>query len=234
MKGMTNMIRSADAQEHETVDYIQPAKRLPVYQDHYHQVLLNSLTSCFGYTLQILGESNFYKLASQYIYLYPSVSENLNEYGRDFSVFLGMELASVNQPIPVSWIKDVAHCDFLRQSCYYANNHHAFDLMTFINLDTDQQMDISVIRQASLKVQKSKYNLLDGQSQSLAQTAQYSFYLHYREEGKVKLKEVDEKTYTLLKKLQSPVKISGFSESQIELLPIFINQGWIKMSDNLI
>ena len=231
---MKGMIRSADAQQLETVDYIQPAKRLPVYQDHYQQVLLNSLISCFGCTLQILGESDFHKLARQYIYLYPSISENLNEYGHDFSVFISMELATVNKSLSVSWVKDLAHCDFLRQCCYYANNHQTFDLTSFINLAADQQMDISVISQACLKVQKSKYNLLDGQSLSPAQAAQYSFYLHYREEGKVKLIDIDEKSYTLFKKLKKPTKISSFSESQIELLPIFINQGWIKVSDNII
>ncbi len=234
---MKSMISNVAGAMPEAAKYVGPAKRFPVYQTHYQQVLLKSLTSCFANTLLVLGEQVFYMLANKYIVLYPSRCENLNQYGDDFSIFIGMELADSNAiqlPVAINWVKDLAHCEFLRQSCYYASNHQSFDVSYFISLNEEQQLACNINRQDSLKVQKSKYDLLSLKEMSTALKMPYMFYLHYREEGKVKLKEINEATFLLFKNLERPITISTLTESQIQLLPVFISQGWIKVSESTI
>ena len=211
-------------------EFVTPIKRLPVYQDHYREVLLKCLQDCFVCTKELLGERIFNDFALEYIQQYPSVSEDLVGYGADFSIFLHMKISLTNVNYPPRFICDVAHYDFLRQGCYYAANHQAFPLELFIGLNDEQQLASQIMKQAGLLLQKSKFNLLDISGQAVLEYPSYHFYMHYRQEGKVKITTVDEATFNLLKTLQQAQPISQLNEAQIEMLPTFINNGWLMMN----
>jgi len=224
MQGMTGNSNAAHLPE-----FVTPIKRLPVYQDHYQEVLLKCLQDCFVCTKELLGDRIFNELALKYIQQYPSVSEDLVGYGADFSIFLHMNITLTNVSYPHRFICDVAHYDFLRQGCYYAANHQAFPLEFFIGLNDEQQLASQVMKQAGLLLQKSKFNLLKIADQAVLETPSYHFYMHYRQEGKVKITTVNEATFNLLKTLRQAQPIGQLNEAQIEMLPTFINNGWLMM-----
>jgi len=225
MQGMTG---NSDAAH--LPSFVTPIKRLPVYQDHYREVLLKCLRQCFVCSKQLLGEKIFNDFAVEYIQQYPCVSEDLVAYGADFSIFLHMKVSSTNVSYPPQFISDVAHYDFLRQGCYYAVNHQAFPLAFFMGLDDEQQLDCQVMKQAGLLLQKSKFNLLEINGQGIVESPDYHFYMHYRQEGKVNITTVDKAAFTLFKTLQQAQPIGQLSETQIEMLPTFINNGWLMMN----
>lgn len=69
-------------------DTISASARLTIYRNNVHQALINALVLTYPVLAKVVDERFFRYAASQYIKKHPSMSGNLEDYGRDMPQFL--------------------------------------------------------------------------------------------------------------------------------------------------
>ena len=218
-----------------------PDIRISIYKNNYQMALVNCLKSTFLNVSRLLGESNFKILALKYIEANPSVSEDLNQYGKGFAKFISNRAVEINEEIGDinkgdSVIFYVAQADYLKQCCYYAENNQLLLINAFINMPIETQMETLFIRQPSLYLLASPVELreLDAIKELNDLAYRYSnsmvYYLFFRNEGKVQIRTLEKSLYDLLTVFDLPTNMNALNEHQLEELPILLREGWLKLA----
>ncbi len=211
-----------------------PAVRISIYQNNYQLALVNCLKSTFIHTHRLLGESIFNEWALEYIDAYPSQSEDLNHYGENFSEFISTKGSDNNGDAQEqSVVFYVAQSDYLKQCCYYASNNQTLAINEFINMPIDVQMSTYFIRQSSLFLLYSPFDLTDISSiksiKEVPINENLTYYLFFRNEGKVQAKILNKALYNLLTVFEQKTNMNALNEVQLEQLPILLREGWLKL-----
>ena len=217
-------------------DIRSPAVRISIYQNNYQLALLNCLKTTFIHTKRLLGERTFKQWADEYIEAYPSQSEDLNHYGEFFANFISSKSSdSGNGEAKGSLVLfQIAQSDYVKQCCYYAANNQAFAINRFINMPLDVQMNTDFVRQSSLFLMASSIDLTNISSIENIENIPFQesiiYSLFFRNEGKVQVKAIDKALYDLLLVFEQPSNMNGLNETQLEILPILLREGWLKMA----
>ena len=217
-------------------DMRSPAERISIYQNNYQLALLSCLKSTFIHTNRLLGERTFNKWALEYIDAHPSQSEYLNQYGEYFARFILSESRRLSdgESKRSLAIFHVAQSDYVKQCCYYAGNNQALPINAFINMPLDVQMNTDFVRQPSLFLMASSIDLTSIASLESIEAVPIQegliYYLFFRNEGKVQVKAIDKMLFDLLFLFEKPNNMNGLNENQLELLPILLREGWLKLA----
>jgi hypothetical protein len=97
--------------------------RLAVYRGNVFGNCSKALAGAYPIVRKIVGEEFFEDLSRAYWRSRPSVSGDLNEYGRGFDAFL----AGCAQVQDLPYLPDVAHMEWLAHRAYYAADSARFD-----------------------------------------------------------------------------------------------------------
>ncbi|MBL0319572.1 MAG: putative DNA-binding domain-containing protein [Alphaproteobacteria bacterium] len=95
-----------------------PEARLSVYRNNVFQALINALVLTFPVVVQLVDERFFRYAAREYVLRHPSMSGNLEEYGREFPDFLRDFRPVAHLP----YLEDVARLEWAYLRSYQAKN----------------------------------------------------------------------------------------------------------------
>jgi len=144
---------------------------LGIYKNNLLGNLGNSLKLTFENVLRFLKEERFMELAMEYIVLHPSQSNNLDNYGENFSEFLFKKEGR--------FISDIAKLDWLKLQSYLAKNTPDIDLKSLQKLKPEDLFNLKFILNDSLFLLESNYNLLSKRRQS-KEASRKNYFLIYR------------------------------------------------------
>jgi len=99
---------NVDAVAHVVADGITPQERLSVYRNTFIQTLIRALRLSYPAVDQLVGTEFFDATAREYIAQQPPRSGYLEEFGGDFSAFLGRFTPCVSVP----YLPDVAQLEW--------------------------------------------------------------------------------------------------------------------------
>lgn len=202
---------------------IQPLSRLKIYRNNYR----GALTACMLDTFRLTygHEPTCLKLISAYIDAYPSVHENLNLYGDKFSHFLMAETCNKT-------ISQLAHYEYARQCCYYADNNVEFPLLKFNQLSEPEKLNHLFVRQDSIISLVTNFDLLQFIETEQPLTYQQDierYFLLYRDQGKVNIRPIEYDLYRALEDLKKPNNLHSLDPTTLSQLPILISNGYVRL-----
>ncbi len=95
-----------------------PAARLSVYRNNVFQALINALVLTFPVVVKLVDERFFRYAAREYVLRHPSMSGNLEDYGREFPDFL----RDFGPVAHLPYLCDVARLEWAYLRSYQAQN----------------------------------------------------------------------------------------------------------------
>ncbi len=137
-------------------DYVKPAHRLAIYQQHVFSHLTTSLKETYPYVLKLVGADCFHLLAQAYIQQYPSGSGNLNEYGEYFSQFIN-DYAPLNDH---DYLSEVAAFEWACHIIFFAADHIGFDKHKLETLSPENYHSLHFVLHPANKLMACRYPLL--------------------------------------------------------------------------
>lgn len=114
-----------------------------IYQNNYLGSLIKTLANIYPVTERLLGKSYFKKLAKRYIAHHPSHSNNLNDYGSEFSRFIfELQMNPDNELADLSYLPEVANFEFAIHRILLGSDNPVFDFHQFAQISPEKQGDI--------------------------------------------------------------------------------------------
>ncbi len=113
---------------------LSPEKRIEIYRHNVSSTLTGALRDLFPVTEKIVSAPFFLRLAERFVCDTPSVSGDLNMFGREWPEFLGSHAEAINLP----YLADVAKLEWAWHQAFHARDCVAFDLATLAGVPTEQ------------------------------------------------------------------------------------------------
>ena len=97
----------------------QPENRLAVYRNNTFSNLTNTLRAVYPIIEKIVGTAFFNHAAQQFLKKRPSISSDLNDYGKGFAEFIDQYEPAKSLP----YLVDTAYMEWALEKAYYAPDH---------------------------------------------------------------------------------------------------------------
>lgn len=134
---------------------VPPAERFKIYRNNVLGNLTDTLRNFYAAIERLVGEGFFLTLAEAYIRAHPSVSGNLNEFGKAFPDFLsGFPPA---QALP--YLADVARLEWACHEVFLAPDHAPLDLNALAQVSPEDYGRICFHCHPALRLCRSEYPL---------------------------------------------------------------------------
>ena len=118
---------------------IKPTTAIKIYRNNTIGALLSSLFDVYPICAHLLGKNYFKQLAIQHINKNPSNTNNLDNYGENFSTTI-FELSKKHKELSaLSHLQDLVDFEWLFNKCYYVSKRKTFDISAFSHLTNRQQ-----------------------------------------------------------------------------------------------
>jgi len=109
-------------------------QRIEIYRRNVSSTLTGALRDLFPVTEKIVGAPFFSRLAEQFVCATPSVSGDLNMFGREWPDFLRSQAGAINLP----YLADVATLEWAWHQAFHASDCVAFDLARLAEVPAEQ------------------------------------------------------------------------------------------------
>lgn len=127
---------------------------IQVYQNNYQANFIETLKASYRCVCQLVGEDFFDYLAGSYLAKYPPSQGFLQQYGQNFSAFIG----TIKECQDLPYLIDIAQLEYLYEQCY----RHQGSELDFAQYDldlADNELLEKIIYQAYLL--QSDYPIID-------------------------------------------------------------------------
>ena len=213
--------------------HINLETRLHVYRNSVLEKLTGVLALTYPTVQELVGEEFFFQVARLYVRQNPPAQGCVNLYGETFPEFL----ASLKETKTLPYLHDVARYDWLFNAAYYADDDSALDPLELQNLNANDFPNLKLSLRISAHLIESGYpltrirefcgndNKAPDETLNLDSTTQR--LLVFRPDLKVKVVEMNELEFKLLKALRDRRTISEALEPLIEANPNFNFQDFL-------
>ncbi len=135
--------------------------RLKIYQNTMRTAHTSALAECFKCCEIILGNQYFNRVANEYFYSNPAMSQNINLYGQQFPQYLESWVYNHTETEKFKYLPDLAKLEYAYEKAYYLNDDPIFDFDAFSKLNGSEQQHITFNASHSLKLLKSDYPIYE-------------------------------------------------------------------------
>ena len=135
--------------------------RLNIYRNTMRTAHITTLSECFNCCEKILGDRYFNKIANEYFYSNPAISQNLNVYGRTFPSFLQTWVSNHPETKDYEYLPDLAKLEYAFEQAHYCKNDPLFDFNSFSKLEEYEQQQIIFQLSHSLTILKSRFPIYE-------------------------------------------------------------------------
>ena len=226
----------------ETSDFTTD-ERIQVYQNTTWGALIETLEKIFVTCRLLVGDEYFSHLAKLYVKQHESVSVNLDDYGKQFPIWL-LEIIKIRPELSnLPYLASVAHCEWALNQSYHAFKRPTFPFEAFSSQQIDVQLDCSLLIAEDLYWLESHYpidqiidahqNHEDDQADVFAQIAldeSPRYFIVERKQFKPELSSVKREEYEVLEAVQKGftlAEISEINDDAASFIPQWIGSGWI-------
>lgn len=215
-------------------------RQLNVYRNNFIGARLKVIEQTFPRLKALLGQNYLRQCARHYLQTTNShYNANLNELGRDFPSYLQTLQVAKTELQDYPWLNDLAALGYQLHSIYYAADDASFNVENFEQHGSAHSQALSSLRfqlSHSVEVFQSSWPIATIHCDISAKKIQYSYprkehYLClYRQQWQVQYRDINIFEYNLLLQLRKNAPMKQLLEENAQaqqLLPIFIQRGWI-------
>ncbi len=131
--------------------------RIQIYRNMVFNTFTDVLKTSYPSVLRLIGSDCFDGLAARYIAQVPSVSGNLQDYGRAFPEFL----ATTAETAMLPYLPDVARLEWLRQEVYLAPDAKPAAMEWLVLLTEDELAKSMIELHPSIRLLNSQFPVVD-------------------------------------------------------------------------
>jgi len=214
-------------------------QRLMIYRNNVTASLISALKDIYPVIDQILGETFFYNLAKDYVWLADASNPDLNLFGHDFPVYLRLQVH--NNPVlkDFPYLPDLASLECAWHAAYYADDDPCFDFErlaeqahsgTPILLRLSHSLSLLTSEHPILKLWKlHRYR---NPPEILEGLKDQEYYCIYRKHYTPDIIRVGQTDFHFLEACMQGRNMNELASNQttaasLSKLPMFIKHGWI-------
>ena len=131
-------------------------RRLEIYRHNVYANLRGVLTEIYPVILAVVGDAFFQHAADQFVKAQPSRSGDLNQFGREWAVFLGGYPHAAELP----YLSDVAHLEWAWHEAFHAGDAPRFDLARLAAMPAEVHGSLCLVLHPTVRLVKSDFPIL--------------------------------------------------------------------------
>ncbi len=209
---------------------LSPARRLAIYRHNVFATLTGALRDLYPVTDSIVGASFFSHLAKQFIYVTPSPSGDLNQFGREWPDFLAAS-AEINS---LPYLRDVASLEWAWHMAFHAADYPRFEVSKLANVRSEQHAALKFTLHPSVALVASSFPIVRiwevnqpdyRDEMAINWEVPGDFVLVARDDVEIKIQSLPQGDFEFLRAIQSDARLEMAAEKAFEVNPDFDLQG---------
>ena len=218
--------------------------RLNIYRNTISTAHISALVQCYTVCEKILGERYFKQLAQRYYFEYPAISQNLNEYGRHFPLFLKSWISKHDELNDFNYLVDLATLENSIEQAYYAKDDPSFSFEQNYHFDEFTRFQVYFRLSYSLSVIRTSFpiyeiwhsNINNDNNQEIEGLINEEFLCVVREDYEPVVYKIDEASGWLLERINKGSSLAEIAEDSARnkidiqlhaIIPELIEKKWI-------
>jgi hypothetical protein len=206
------------------------SRRLEIYR---HNVMVNlraALADIYPAVKEIVGAAFFTHAADQFIAIHPSVSGDLNQFGREWAGFLDAYPHAAELP----YLADIARLEWAWHESFHAADHPLFDLARLAAIAPEKHGQLKFELHSSVRLISSAFPLFriwEVNQPDYPGTMEVDWsaggddLLVHRQGVEVNLRQLDEPSCRFLRALEANAELENVAGQVMEIDTSFDLQG---------
>ncbi|MBL4661068.1 MAG: putative DNA-binding domain-containing protein [Alcanivoracaceae bacterium] len=182
---------------------IKPSTALKIYRNNTMGALLCALFDVYPICSHLLGKNYFKQLAIQHINKTPSNTNNLDNYGENFSTTIFDLSKKHKELLALPYLQNLVDFEWLLNKCYYVSNSKTFNVTDFSRLTDIQQATCQLELAEDVFLLDCQYDIYSiwqafKKSEEIKIKKQQQYLIIYKEEFNTTVVVISNNDYNLI------------------------------------